>query len=312
MTMMRWILGTITAAIFAWPMAAAAQDTDWSGLYVGGEIGASRSHQSVSGTDDHIQLSNVLVPGRGLVVVPGTTISYSQRGRTTSVLYGGFAGGQIQTGSLILGLEADLHGPRDLASSMTVAAVPATILAPGSTATISRSARTSYDWSVRARFGTSLGRSMIYATGGIAGARIRLRGVDSFTTSAGPAATSGNIAAFNSPAIGPVVIAASSRASMTGWTAGLGGEHQLSRSFGIGLEARYTDFGTRDLALADGCSPASVASGQCGGATRSAPAIVVNGNTLNPATDVTPGAVPGQTRASLSEWRLAARLVLRF
>lgn len=306
----------LALALTAGPTAPALAQTEgldgWSGFYVGGEIGAARSRQTASGTDDHAQLSNILVPGRGIVVVPSTSIGFTQRGRTSSLLYGGFVGAQFQAGSLVLGLEGDIHGPRDLADSATVSTVPTTILAPASSATIARSTRTSYDWSLRVRVGTGFGRSMIYATGGIAGARVRLRGEDSFTTPAGPAATGGNIAAFNSPAIGPVVIAAGSRASMTGWTAGLGGEHRLSRAFGLGLEARYTDFGSQDFALADGCSPATVAGGQCGNATRSSPPIVVNGNTLNPATDVTPGTVPGQTRVSLSEWRLSARLIFRF
>ncbi|HST37697.1 MAG TPA: outer membrane beta-barrel protein [Allosphingosinicella sp.] len=310
--MMRRIAGPIVAIALGLSSAASAQDGDWSGFYVGGEIGAGRSRLNASGADAHTQLSNILVPGRGIVVVPGTTIAFDESGRTTSFVYGGFAGAQLQTGSLVLGIEGDLHGPRDLADASATSPVPATILAPASSATISRSARTSFDWSARARIGTFWGRSMLYATGGIAGARVRLRGEDSFTTPAGAAATGGGIPAFNSPLIGPVVITARERSNMTGWTAGIGGERRVGRRLGLGLEARYTDFGSHDFALAGGCNPATVAAGQCAGATRTSPPIVVNGNTLDPNTQVTPGTTPGTTRISLNEWRIAARLSLRF
>lgn len=291
---------------------ALAQDRDWAGFYVGVDAGMASGRLRGSGADDHSQLSNVVVPGRGIVVVPATSIGFTGSDRRTDFVYGGLAGAQWQTGSVILGIEGDLHGPRDMAAFAAAQTVPATILAPASNSEISRSARSSYDWSIRGRLGFDLGRNMLYAAGGIVSARVRLNGTDSFTTPAGAAATGGGIAAFNSPAIGPVVVSASERATMTGWTAGVGGEHRLSRRLGIGLDARYNDYGSRTFALAESCSVAAVAQGQCANASRTSPPIVVNGATLNPATDVTPGTVPGSTRVSLNEWRLTARLIFAF
>ncbi|MDB5679740.1 outer membrane beta-barrel protein [Sphingomonas bacterium] len=311
---MKFLIGVATLTMLSLPgVAQAKDDDDWSGFYIGAEAGGASGRLRATGTDNVTQLSNILVPGRGIVIVPGTSATSGGSGTDTSVIYGGLLGGQWQTGQLILGIEADVHGPRDFSGFNNPIATPTTILAPASNGTISRSARTSYDWSLRARIGTTIGsRTMIYASGGVAGARLRLTGQDSFTTPAGAGATSGGIAAFVSPTIGPVVITASERRNIVGWTAGLGGETKLSKSVGLGLDARYTSYGSHDFTLAGGCNPATIAAGTCAGASRTSPPIVINGTTLNPATDVTPGMVPGSTRANFRDLRLTARLVFHF
>jgi outer membrane immunogenic protein len=310
-----WMAGMLSAAaLVGAPSAALAADGDWSGIYAGVEAGAASGRLRASGSNPVIQLSNIIVPGRGLVVVPGTSVASSGSGTETNFIYGGIVGGQFQTGGLILGVEADLHGARDLSTNSNTVTIPATILAPPSSGTISRSAHMSYDWSARARIGAAIGAdSMIYASGGIAGARVRLTGQDSFTTPAGAAPTSGNTPAFISPTIGPVVLTASQRHGIRGWTGGVGGETRLSRHIGIGLDARYTDYGSHAFALASGCgSSGSAVAGSCAGVTRTSPAIVINGTTLNPATDVTPAAVPSATSARFRDLRLTARVVLHF
>ena len=314
--------GALAGTKLAWGMAAAAllpapalaQSSDgWSGLYAGAEAGAASGRLRASGSDAVSQLSNILVPGRGLVVVPGTTVPSGGSGTETNLVYGGLIGGQWQTGGLILGIEGDLHGARDLSAYTNSVTLAATILAPTSNGSVSRSAHMSYDWSVRARIGAAIGaRTMIYASGGIAGARVRLTGQDILTTPAGAGATSGNTPAFASPTIGPVVLTASERRGLNGWTGGFGGETRLSRHIGIGLDARYTDYGSHDFALASGCSVGSAVAGTCAGVTRNAPAIVINGTTLNPATDVTPAVVPGATAARFRDMRLTARVVFHF
>jgi opacity protein-like surface antigen len=311
-----WIGGAVATMLVGLPCAAAAQDKDseWTGVYVGVEAGGASSRQRTTTTDNINQLSNIAVPGRGLVVVPATSTSASGGDGKTSLVYGGLIGAQWESRGVIFGIEGDVHGPRNFSGfSSGPVAIPPTILAPGSTGTIGRDARMSYDWSVRVKLGAVVApKTMLYVSGGLAGARLRLTGQDSFTTPAGAAPTSGNIAAFVSPTIGPVVIAASQRRSVLGWTAGLGGETKISKSVGIGLDARYTDYGTHDFTLAAGCNVATVAAGTCAGATRTAPAITINNVLLNPATDVTPGMVPGTTRAGFRDIRLTARLVFHF
>ena len=308
--MSRWISGPVVAVLLSFSSAAMAEDDDWSGFYIGAEAGAASSRLRASGNDRINQLSGIVVPGGGVFIVPGTTRPSDGSKTDTNLIYGGLVGGQWQTGGLILGIEGDFHGARDVAGYTNALTVPPTILAPASNVTISRSARMSYDWSVRARLGTAVGaHGMIYASGGLAGTRVRLTGADSFTTPAGPAV---GTPIFVSPTIGPVVLTSTEQRSFKGWTAGAGGEVKLSRHIGIGLDGRYTNFGTHTFALASGCAGSTAVAGTCAGTSRSAPPIVINGTTLNPAVDATPAIIPSPTRASFRDLRLAARVVLHF
>src|SRR3979490_1059512 len=103
--MMRWIFGPMAAALVGVPSVALAADGDWSGLYAGAEAGAASGGLRASGSDQVFQLSNINVPGRGIVVVPGTSVPSGGSGTETNLVYGGLLGGQWQTGGLILGIE---------------------------------------------------------------------------------------------------------------------------------------------------------------------------------------------------------------
>src|SRR5262249_437371 len=78
----------------------------------------------------------------------------------------------------------------------------------------------------RRRDGWGSGR--LYAAGGIASARVRLRGEDTYLVPAGNAAPSAGNPPFATPTIGPIVIAAAERRTMTGWTAGIGEQRVAS------------------------------------------------------------------------------------
>lgn len=309
------MLGHSIAALaaLATPAVAEAQ-VNWSGFYVGGEAGAANARLKVSGTDLIFQLSNEHpgppgTPINPLIVVPGTSRDYSGSDNQISLLYGGFAGAQLQTGSLVLGLEGDFHGGRNAGRFSTSQTIPSTLLAPPSTLTQARDLRIRYDWSARARIGIATGSSLLYGTGGIAQTRVRLTGEDSYLTPAGPAAPSGFAGqpTFQSPTIGPVVTTFTRNARLTGWTAGLGGEQRIAPHFSLGLDGRYVNYGSHTISF--DCSFQSARTGSCG--SYSTPPIVIYGRTHD-STDTTPGAEPGPTRVSLSEWRLAARLIFRF
>jgi opacity protein-like surface antigen len=295
--------------------AASAQGpANWSGFYVGADGGGANARLKVSSTDFIFQLSNEFPapPGgpRGpLIVIPGTTRDLAGSDNQISLLYGGFAGGQFQLGTIVLGVEGDIHGGRNAGRFSAQQSMPPTLLAPTSTLTQTRDLRIRYDWSARARFGIVAGQSLLYATGGIAQTRIRLTGEDTYLTPAGPASASSSPgqATFQSPTIGPVVTSFTRNARLTGWTGGIGGEHRIASHLSLGLDARYVDYGSKTIAF--NCSFQSARTGTCG--SYSTPPIVIYGRTHD-ATDTTPGAEPGPTRVSLSEWRLAARLVFRF
>jgi outer membrane immunogenic protein len=313
--MTRWYL-PLAAFALALPAPALAQTDDpgsWSGFYVGGEVGLGSGKLHASATDNIFQLSNEHPaapgsPNNPLIVVPSTTRGFAGSDSQSGLLYGAFAGGQIQTGHVVLGIEADAHGGRDAGSFSLASTLPPTLLAPTSNLTQARDLRINYDWSVRARLGIVTGQSLIYATGGVAQARVRVTGEDSFSTPAGAAAAEiPPVPTFQSPAIGPVVVTFSEHARLTGWTAGLGGERRIGRHLGIGLDARYADYGSRVIDFH--CGFQSARNGTCG--SYATPPIVIYGVTHG-ANDTTPGAEPGPTRVSLNEWRLSARLIFRF
>lgn len=301
------------AALLTASAASAQGPANWSGFYVGAEGGGANARLKVSGTDSIFQLSNEHPaapgsPNNPLIVVPGTTRDYAGSDNQTSVLYGGFAGGQFQLGMIVLGIEGDVHGSHNAGRFSVQQEVPSTLLAPRSTLTQTRDLRIRYDWSVRARLGIVAGQSLLYATGGIAQTRIRLTGEDTYLTPAGAAAPElPPVPTFQSPTIGPVVTTFSRSMRLTGWTAGLGGEHPIASHLSLGLDARYLNFGSHVIAF--NCGFQSARQGTCG--SYSTPPIVIYGRTHD-ATDTTPGAEPGPTRVSLTEWRLAARLVFRF
>ncbi len=310
--MTRWCLPLASLAL-ALPTSALAQPADpgsWSGFYVGADLGLSSGKLHASGNDEIFQLTNVNPPGsQPLTVVPGTTIAYSASDRRTGFVYGGIVGFQFQTGSWLFGLEGDGHGPRD-SGAVTVATMkPATALEPPANITIVRDARISRDWSVRGRIGYGFGSTMIYAAGGIAGARVRLLGEDSYQTPAGASAGS---SAFAPGPFGPITIASSVRGTLTGWTAGLGGERRVTSHISIGLDGRYNDYGSRTIDLGTCIPGATTCTATVTGGTITFPAGTSPASISLNSTDAYPGASPGVTRVSLSEWRLSARLIFRF
>jgi opacity protein-like surface antigen len=306
-----WIAAA--AALLTASAASAQGPANWSGFYVGAEGGGASARLKVSGIDSIFQLSNEHPsapgsPNNPLIVVPGTSRGYAGNDTQMSPLYGGFVGGQLQLGTIVIGVEGDAHGSRNAGRFSVQQTIPSTLLAPPSTLTQTRDLRIRYDWSARARIGVVAGQSLLYATGGIAQTRVRLTGEDTYLTPAGAAAAEiPPVSTFQSPTIGPVVTTFTRNARLTGWTAGLGGEHRIASHLSLGLDARYLNFGSHVIAF--NCSFQAARTGTCG--SYSTPPIVIYGRTHD-ATDTTPGAEPGPTRVSLTEWRLAARLIFRF
>lgn len=291
----------LALAAAALPSAAAAQDVNWSGFYVGAELGGVRSDMDAVSSDLIQQLTNINPAGpQPITVVPGTTRVLDQSQSETNLIYGGLVGFQGQSGNLVFGVEAGLDGPRDAGQVNQDNAIPPTILSPASTVTQERDADMRYSWSVRGRVGVGMGRTLLYAAGGVTGARVELEAVNTYTI---PAGNGGGVPPVAGPAIGPNVTTASERRSMTGWTAGLGGEQMLSSHVSLGLDLRYDDYGSKTFTfdnIAITRSGATTFPGAAPGADQIGP----------PNNDVR--ANPGPTRISLNEWRLAVRLVFRF
>lgn len=297
--MYRLTRAAAAAALLSTASPAFAQTaSSWSGFYAGVHGGYGEMSMSASSTDQVNQVTNVNPAGaQPLTVVPSTTVALNGEQDESDYVYGGFAGFTMQSGNLVYGLEADVSGPRDAFVVAGTATVPATALSPMANVSMTREGRPGISGSLRARLGVALNRTLVYGTAGIASQRLRMEATNFYNIPAGTSTT--GVAA---PAFGPFVATAEERRTLTGWTAGGGIEQQIGRSIGIGLDARYADYGSKTFNLANPSvstlGPSPVFTGAEGG----------TGNPLSP----TPNATPGATRTSFSDFRVALRLMFRF
>jgi opacity protein-like surface antigen len=234
---------------FAGPAIAHAQ-TSWTGVYGGVNAFASRDKVDASGDLLVTQISNLFVTGRGLVVVPGTTLPLAASGHKTGLDWGGQLGFQWQTGRVVLGIEGDFDPSHHDVTASQTQSLPPTALTPSTTIAAERDVRVSRQWSIRARLGYAISsNTLAYATGGYANARLSVFGTDTFTNPGGPAATCApSPCQTNLGPEGPnTTTDSNARANAGGWRAGLGVDQRLTRHFSIGLEYLHSDFGTRDI-----------------------------------------------------------------
>lgn len=246
-----YALGTAMMTLAATPAMAQDDDDAWTGFYLGGQATGSSDKIDAQSTLSITQISNLQVTGRGLVVVPGTTLPSAASHRDTGLTGGVFAGYQFQSGNVVFGLEGD-YAPfhRDVGTSQSQQ-LPPTALTPATTIIARRDVRLSDQFSARVRLGYAAGKTLLYATGGYARTSAMVGAIDSFNNPGGPAATCAPAPCqANLGPEGPVITTASERHALSGWTAGAGIEQKLSKLLSIGLEYRHTAFGSHDFALA--------------------------------------------------------------
>jgi outer membrane immunogenic protein len=294
--MIRWISGPVAAVVLALPSAALAQESRWTGFYVGANAAGSHDKVAADATLNIQQISNLVVAGRGLVVVPGTTRPLDASGSETNWFAGAQAGYQWQSGNIVFGAEAEFDPFSRNASVSQTQTLPITILSPVTTIDSERDVRINNLWSVRARLGIAFGSTLAYATGGYASARARVTSTDSFTNPGGPGAPNTDGSTFNGGPEGPVVTTARDRRNMGGWTGGLGVEQALGAHFSVALEYRHTDLGAKNFTLAN---QATVNTGPESHGTNGGTGLLGNVST-------------GPTRVSLRSDAVGLRLNFRF
>ncbi len=276
--------------------------------------GGYSSRQLKIGSFDELvyQVSDLYVPGRGIVVVPGYLATVpggsASRGAWT---YGAQLGYDVQLQRMVLGIEGDVVGGSQSLSQSSSQPTFLTALSPAGTVTFTRSARASLSWSARARIGyLPSDRLMVYATGGLAGAQVRLKAQDTFAEPGGlgapnfgaPGCSQPDYNPTNCPGTaqfgpsGPVVTEGRQSKMQLGWTIGGGAEVRLSRRLSLGLEYRYSDYGHKTYSFPD----AAVTS-QGATITDSRGNIGLGGQ-----------AVPSDTPVGLSENRVMVRMNWRF
>ena len=193
---------------------------NWSGFYVGGNIGYSWGHAATDGNQTGTQsvseftaITNILIPGFPVVTTLPTT-PLSGRANVNGFIGGGQAGYNWQRGTWLFGLEGDIQGSGERGSSDVCA-----ITAGCATGTGLFTANYQLDWfgTLRGRIGfLPTDRVLLYATGGLA--------------YGGLSATA-------------PLIPLSWGSTGVGWTVGAGAEAAIDHNWSIKLEYLYMDLG---------------------------------------------------------------------
>ncbi len=224
-----YLIASIVAFGYAAPLHAADLPTktplatpsvyNWTGWYLGlnagGNWGSSHSTTNAT-TSDVLPYLDMCAPGciRNLAAIG------DQRPNTSGFTGGIHGGYNWQSGSIVLGLEADFEYFRSAGS--TVVTGPIT---PFVNATVTSSVSTDWLFTARPRLGFAAGNWLFYGTGGIAVTRIKGSWSYSDTNSALRATST------------------SAGATKAGWVIGGGFESALPGNWLLGVEYLYVSFG---------------------------------------------------------------------
>ena len=207
-------ISTAHAADMAMPTKASpAPVYQWTGCYVGGNVGGG-----TSGTN----FGSIVDPGTYLGIADAATVSADGSGsrNNLAVPAGGQLGCNWQTGTFVVGLEGDLdyfHSNPNINNNTAATGIS---LANGSPVGITQKLTTNFLATVRPRFGIAADRNFAYITGGVA------------FTSVNYAETYSD----GNPAPGPGASFASASRSLVGWTAGAGWEYAFADHWTVRAE----------------------------------------------------------------------------
>jgi outer membrane immunogenic protein len=234
------VIGSAHAANLKAPPVRAPATYNWSGFYLGGNVGVIWSNTSAD--PGSFTTTGVDFPGRQAV---GQFPSFNT-GDT------GFTGG-VQTGynwqfapNWVAGIEADLDYS-GLNKTDTQVFAQTNFIGDGPIEANTESATQKLSWlgTVRGRLGVTVfdSRLLVFATGGLAYGRVQ----DSIQTIGVP-----------NSSYGPFLIEASSNTVCTGWAVGGGVEYAFLNKWSAKLEYLYYDLGSRTLTLDYGPVPGDV------------------------------------------------------
>jgi outer membrane immunogenic protein len=196
------------------PMKAAATPVvNWSGCYAGANVGGGASASNFTSAVDG---------GTHLFDPDPATVAGSAAGSHggDGLLAGGQAGCNLQSGSLVAGLEGDF----DYFHSNPFFLNNFTTLNSGAPFTVKQSMTTDYLATIRPRIGIAADRNLAYLTGGVAFTRVSY--LETYSDSGAPAG-SGSAAASK---------------SVVGWVAGAGWEYAVADHWTFRAEYLYAGF----------------------------------------------------------------------
>lgn len=221
-------LGTVSAsaadlAARPYTKAPAAADLayNWSGWYVGANVGYSWGH---SGTDTFLDPTSAWAAES--IAFRNELVALSNRSHDPQGVVGGLqAGYNFQSGAWVFGVEADINAA-DLKKTIQFSGLNGGFI----TRNITESTKSNWFATFRPRVGYAANTTLFYLTGGLAVGEVE----GSWTVlSSNGYAKSG-----------------SSSETKVGWTAGAGVEHAWNANWTVKLEYLYTDLGNISYATA--------------------------------------------------------------
>jgi outer membrane immunogenic protein len=230
----------LTAPVLAIATAATpayAQDSTWTGFYVG-------AHGAIVDTDTEWLGTNIyqsIDGGEGGFTATQETDPISANPGGSEIGGGGRIGFNWQAGNFVLGAEADAT-LFDFEGAATGGPAGATYTVMSEASNLE---------TVRARAGVAFGPAVIFATGGVAFSNLKhtltATNVSEVLVDGGEGGTTIGTSTANLSATAD---------SGTGWTIGGGGEVQVSQNLSVALTVLHIDFGSETLA--DSAAPSSV------------------------------------------------------
>lgn len=224
------------AALFASPSAAQVSG-DWTGFYVGGQVGygwatGGGNETTVFDTNldgtfgDTVRTgagADAFSPGFCSGAARGPTPADGCRGDRDGVEYGAHVGYDFQTGdNFVIGVVGDWNRSRVRDSVSSFSTTPAFY-------TMTQRLRDVF--TLRARAGVASGDTLFYGTGGVARGNVR----NSFTTSNAANSFTGN-----------------GNDKAWGYTVGGGVEHRISEGFSVGANYLYRSLKADDYVVRAG------------------------------------------------------------
>lgn len=205
------------------PYAKAQVDPayDWSGFYLGGTAGGAWSRNTVGVSPVNGVAPLYDVPDLSTLGAVGSTTT-----KGSHAIVGGKVGYNVQAGSFVVGIEADLSSFRFNATAASTGSPFATM--PAGFATFNETASASWLATIRGRVGYAADRVLVYGTGGAAFANVGF---------------SNAYVGLSPHGFGLENEVSAASQTKTGWAAGAGIEYALTRNWIVSAEYLHVDLG---------------------------------------------------------------------
>lgn len=208
---------------FAAAAPASAQESPFSGWYVGLNLGSAWGDNSQHAT---IAPGSAAVPAPPIVIPPADVALINAAGsgnnNKSGLTFGAEGGYNYVSENWLFGIETDI-GTLDINERQTNNFT--SVANPAITYSINQRAQTKWIWTLRPRIGYTAGPWLFYGTGGIATADIK------------------NSLSYSDTRTPPNSASSESSSTKTGWTAGIGGAYAVTPNWSFKGEWLYVDIG---------------------------------------------------------------------